>query len=73
MEFSHLRRFGCVTYVHTVQDNMSPTSVKCIFMGYPQGTKAYRVRLPEDGKSTISINVVFDEDNLYMKSKGKVV
>lgn len=43
--------------------------MKAIFMGYPQGTKDYRVCLPESGKLTISINVVFDEEKLYWKSK----
>ena len=73
VEFSHLRRFGCVAYVHTVQDKMSPRALKGIFMGYPQGTKGYRVWLPEEEKSTISRNVVFDENSLYMKCKGKEV
>ena len=71
VEFSHLRRFGCVAYVHTVQDKMSPRALKGIFMGYPQGTKGYRVWLPEEEKSTISRSVVFDEESLYMKSKEK--
>ena len=71
VEFSHLRRFGCVAYVHTVQDKMSPRALKGIFMGYPQGTKGYRVWLPEEEKSMISRNVVFDKESLYMKSKEK--
>ena len=65
VEYGHLRRFGCVAYVHTVQAKMSHRAVKDIFMGYPQGTKGYRVWLPKSGKSTISRNVVFDEDKLY--------
>ena len=35
VEFGHLKRFGCVAYVHTVQDKMSPRALKGIFMGYP--------------------------------------
>lgn len=58
-----------MTYVHTVQDKMSPRAVRGIFMGYPQDTKGYRVWLLETGQSTISRNVVFDEDKLYQKSK----
>ena len=69
VQYDHLRRFGCVAYVHTVQDKMSPRVVKGIFMGYPQGTKGYRVCLPEQEKSTISRNVMFDEEKLYWKSK----
>ena len=55
--------------VHMVQDKVNPRSVKGIFMGYPQGTKSYRVWLPESGKSIISRNIVFDEDKLYWKSR----
>lgn len=42
-------------------------------MGYPLGTKSYRVQLAEEGKSTIRRNLVFDENTLYMKSKGKEI
>ena len=73
VEFGHLKRIGCVAYVHTVQDKMSRRVLKGIFMGYPQGTKGYRVWLVEEEKSTISRNVVFDESTLYMKSKRKEV
>ena len=71
VKFTHLKRFGCVAYVHTVQDKMSPRAIKGIFMGYPQGTKGYRVCLGDEGKSSISRNVVFDENVIYMKSEGK--
>ena len=69
VEFGHLKRFGSVGYVHTVQDKMSLRALKGIFMGYPQRTKGYRVWLADEGKSTISRNMVFDESTLYMKSK----
>ncbi|CAL9238502.1 unnamed protein product [Arabidopsis halleri] len=71
VDYIYLRRFGCVAYVHIQQDKMSPRAVKGIFMGYPLGTKGYRVWLPEDGKCTISRNVVFDEEKLY-KEKVEV-
>lgn len=35
VEFNHLKIFGGVAYVHTVQDKMSPRAIKEIFMGYP--------------------------------------
>lgn len=69
VEYSHLRRLGCVAYVHTTQDKMSPRALKRIFMGYPQGTKGYTIWLPDEGKSTISRNVVFDEETLYAVGK----
>lgn len=48
---------------------MSPRAVKRIFIGYPQGTEGYKVWLSEDGKCTISRNVLFDEENLYNEKK----
>src|SRR5690606_24299954 len=34
-------------------------------MGYPFGTKGFRVWIPEDGKCITSRNVVFNEEELY--------
>lgn len=47
-EYCHLRSFGCVAYVHTVRDQISPKATKGIFVGYAQGTKGYRVLLLEE-------------------------
>lgn len=62
---NHLRRFGCEAFVHTVQDKVSPRATKGYFLGYPQGVKGYRVWMPEEGKCTISRNVVFHEDKVF--------
>ena len=72
VNYSHLRQFGCVAYVHITQDKMSPRAVKGIFVRYPQGVKGYRVWIPEDGKCSNNRNVVFDEDKLYHDSEKKI-
>uniref|UniRef100_A0A1J3ITH4 Retrovirus-related Pol polyprotein from transposon TNT 1-94 n=1 Tax=Noccaea caerulescens TaxID=107243 RepID=A0A1J3ITH4_NOCCA len=64
-DLTHLRRFGCTAYVHTIQEKISPRAVKGTFLGYPFGVKGYRVWLPEEGKCTTSRNVVFREDEVY--------
>ena len=71
VDYSHLRRLGCVAYVHRREDKLDPRAVKGFFVGYPEGTKGYRVWLPEEERCTISRNVVFDEEKLY-KDPGQM-
>lgn len=46
VDYGHLRRFGCVAYVHKVQEKISPRAVMEIFVGYPQGVKGYIIWIP---------------------------
>ena len=63
--YKHLRRFGSVAYVHHDQGKLKPRALKGIFLGYPQGTKGYKVWLLEELKVVISRNVVFQEEVVY--------
>ena len=51
--YDHLRRFGCIAYVHTIADKISPRATKGVLLGYALGTKAYRVWLLEDEKVVV--------------------
>lgn len=64
-ELSHLRRFGCSAYVHTIKEKKNPRAVEGTFVGYPFGVKGYRVWMQDEGKCVTSRNVVFDEDEVY--------
>lgn len=39
----HLRVFGCVAYAHTSQGNLESRAKKCMFLGYLEGVKGYKL------------------------------
>ncbi|GJS98865.1 retrovirus-related pol polyprotein from transposon TNT 1-94 [Tanacetum coccineum] len=62
-----LRVFGCVAYSHIKQGKLEPRAVKCVFLGYREGVKGYRLyRIDnESPKIVTSRNVVFNESVMY--------
>ena len=62
----HLRVFGCDAYAHIPKDErgkLDPKAKECIFVGYGEVTKGYRLYDPVCGKIIFSRNVVFNEGN----------
>jgi hypothetical protein len=60
----HLRVFGCDAYVHVPKENRSKLDnkdEKCIFIGYKDGVKGYKLWNPETKKTIYSRDVVFRE------------
>jgi hypothetical protein len=60
----HLRVFGCDAYVHVPKENRSKLDnkdEKCIFIGYKDGVKGYKLWNPETKKTVYSRDVVFRE------------
>jgi hypothetical protein len=60
----HLHTFGCIAYVKSTRPNLSKLDDrgrKMIFIGYEQGTKAYRFYDPMLKSAHVSRDVVFDE------------
>jgi hypothetical protein len=54
--------FGCDAYVHVPKENMSELDKKvekCIFIGYKDGLKGYKLWNPETKKAVYSQDVVF--------------
>ena len=37
--YDHLRIFGCTTYVHQSEGELELRSIKCIYLGCPEGVK----------------------------------
>lgn len=71
-EYKHLKRFGSISYVHHDQGKLKPRALKGVFLGYPAGTKGYKIWLLDEEKCVISRNVVFQEDTVYKDLKGKM-
>jgi hypothetical protein len=64
-DLSHLRVFGshCFARIPTeVQSKLGPHSRRAIFMGYPDGTKGYRLRDMVTGAFFIARDVIFNEN-----------
>jgi hypothetical protein len=61
---SHFRVFGCIAYVHVLDEKRSkldPKDEKCIFIGYSLKQKGYRCFNPSIRKLQVSRDVMFDE------------
>ena len=42
-DYSNLKAFGCLAFVHSRQDKIEPRALRCVFLGYPNGVKGYRL------------------------------
>ncbi|KAL0318118.1 UNVERIFIED_CONTAM: putative transposon Ty5-1 protein [Sesamum calycinum] len=45
IDLSSLRVFGCSAFVFQNNDKLEPRAQKCVFIGYPEGVKGYRLWL----------------------------
>jgi hypothetical protein len=60
----HLRTFGCLAYVKDVRPHITKLLDRgkpMVFLGYVDGSKAYKVFDPKSGRVHVSRDVVFDE------------
>ena len=72
LEFSHLKIFGCLVYIHIPKEkrsNIYPSGKKGLFVVYNDKSKAYRIYIPGYHQNKLSRDVTFDEDTTFRKSK----
>ena len=60
-DYSNLRVFGCPVYAHMNEGKLELISKKCVFVGYPENVKGYRLWCPESSKFLISRDIIFNE------------
>eukprot|EP00253_Pinus_taeda_P016659 PITA_16659 len=63
-EITHLRVFGSRAWAQIPSEKrkaLDPQSIECIFVGYPNGVKGYRLLIPSTNKLIIERSVKFEE------------
>ena len=71
---SHFRIFGSLCYSHIPKEKcgkLHDKSEKCIFVGYNENPKAYRIFNPVSKRLIISRDVIFDEQAAWDWKSGK--
>jgi len=73
VDYSNLKRFGCLSYSHVNEGKLEPCAKKCIFLGYGSGFKHYRLYDPKSHKVIQSRNVTFNENAMLSYVKDIVI
>ena len=64
LSVSFLRTFSCIGHVRKTKSNLTKREDRntlMVFLGYAEGTKAYRLYDPHGDKVLVSCNVMFDD------------
>ena len=71
-DYSGLRVFGCPAYTHVNEGKLKLRAKKCIFLGYGQGVKGYRLWCsdPVSPKFMLSRDVTFDESSMLRSTNS---
>lgn len=73
---THMRVFGCVAYAHVPDElrrKLDNKGEKCIFIGYSEESKSYKLYNPTTKKVIISRDIQFVEDEAWDGSIKKTV
>jgi hypothetical protein len=62
-------RGGQVGSVAEAHRKLEPRAAKCVFLGYGEGVKGYKLWNPETKKSMLSRSVVFNEPEMYYANR----
>jgi transposase InsO family protein len=75
-DVSHFRVFGSIAWAHIPDEKrkaLQPKSEKCIFFGYSEDVKGYRLLPPHCNEIIIRRDVKFDENLLACKPNSTIV
>jgi hypothetical protein len=70
-DVKHLRTFGSIAYAHVPKElrkKLDSKTRECLFLGYSETSKAYRLWYPEKRGVILSRDVIFDEDSTDISS-----
>jgi hypothetical protein len=70
---AHLIVFGCDTFVHIPKERrtkLDSKSKKCIFIGYKDGIKGYKLSNPSTRTEIYSRDVIFRENKSTFENEG---
>ena len=73
-DVSNLRVFGCITFAHIPENQrhkLDKKALKTIFVGYPEGTKWYKLYELQSKRFLRSQNVIFHEDKFHNFEESK--
>ena len=76
VDYSNIRIFGCPAYTlidSMFRNKLDAKSKECIFIGYRDGVKGYKLWDPVGQKVIISKNVIFDESKLMSPTESMEV
>ncbi|KAM2792748.1 hypothetical protein PS2_004361 [Malus domestica] len=72
---AHLRVFGCVAYAQVLEAKMrklDDRGEECVFVGYSEESKAYKLYNPLTGKLVVSRDVIFSEEDAWKWNNKEV-
>ena len=75
-DYSRLHIFESHVYVlYNTQEvsKLDSKSRKCVFLGYTDGVKGYRLWDPTANKIVISRDVIFAEDKMQMEERNSIL
>ena len=73
---AHLKVFGCIAYVHVLDElrtKLDPKAEKCVLIGYSLEQKGYKCYNPVTRQVRVSRDVVFDEMASWYLEENKAI
>jgi hypothetical protein len=68
-DYSRLRVFCYTAYAHVDNGKLDPRDVKCVFLGYGSGVKAFKLWNRQTKRILMSRNVLFNETVIFTDSQ----